>query len=1037
MADSISLKDKKLQRKQNQLKGKEFKQEQQANAEKEIKEMSADVQKDSRSSRLKSLSEAKKKEMLEEYERVVKKLKELELRNKKKEDFKYKFKNLNYFPTLNGHSVYSESMQSQAKADKDSISAMMAYGQLGAGFEVTFEQMTQYIRPERKQEFLALCKNNPELSHNLMGMTKVLQFYNQRDFTRAYAAMVFFGLENNMDLMETFLKVKFNADFKQQVDKFKLQIAMASSYEEKEIRTEAGTNVFSQHDAATTAILSSYTGKEVDFTSKEVRVKMFSSNKQEKSETKKIKEGQIQVLSDICKAAKEASGGDVEKFKKEAHKMLRTVVDAEKTEKRLDIVTKENKVVEGIKSGKITSVGLFGTTMDTETTLDTYTLITGAEKAKLDAKVEEDFQDIMFVSLTEEIEKRKKAMDENPTPENIAAYKQIMGVVKARNAARAEELKRPDKLLKKAREKLSKAETEEEKESLEIEIAELEFECKLDVFLDRKELENIKERQDSEKDNFTHMLQLKKMITEREMFLNEAKKAGRYKEGYALYPKLVQLEQMIGEMKELNRKKASANLGAIKDYKVNEKTSEWFSSFSVENHFNILNKTEIVQGVPDSTFEVIKDGLINGLSGQGTVDIGSSEIKESTLEQSEGGLDISTLLKGIGPQIRYYENNHPNGFSGWIDVEISKFETLIEQALSQIKSLPSENISEIQSLTADIEKYRRQIDIRLVYKSKYVEYIENEEKLKPSKGKTPEEKIQVALKKIDSKLRTPIDGRQEYIDELKPEEVPARITDKTIKNIVNMVLDLLSEINELELSNINEETLSKINIYLNKTSNLLEQLQGKISEEEFNALKGRKELLSENFKKLSEKSSKPNAGEELGSESRVESPQELVSLNINSIKILKREAVIRVLERKNISLETKFSRVATSETNGFDDTFEEFKYSKKGMRRFLANQRKNLENAIAAGENAEKIEELQAKIKRIEDRIRELEIEHKHLSSIRMEFDNSPSGTGADALFAETEFPPSEPAGQTGLTAEKAKEEAEIEIALLGKQPPK
>lgn len=228
--------------------------------DKYIKGVSSEVSSDSNNMQ-KKLSDKEKQAMFAEYEKIITTLKELELRNKKGEKFNYKFKNLQYFKSLNGHSIYSNALSEQEQKDKASISAMMAYSQIDGGLAVSLDRVIGYIRPERKDEFLSACKNNPYLSRNLVGMSKVVQYVKQKDYTRAYASVVYFGLEDKLDFMEAFFKVGFNSDFKKQISDFKATIANISDYDAQAIRDEAHTVVTSQHDAMTTEMKSSLTGK--------------------------------------------------------------------------------------------------------------------------------------------------------------------------------------------------------------------------------------------------------------------------------------------------------------------------------------------------------------------------------------------------------------------------------------------------------------------------------------------------------------------------------------------------------------------------------------------------------------------------------------------------------------------------------------------------------------------------------------------------------------------------------------------------------
>lgn len=830
MADSISIKDRKFQKRQNKLKGKEVNPERQEKNTEEIKDMANEVNSGSRSSKIKSLSEAKKKEMLEEYEKVIKKLKELELRNKKKQDFKYNFKGLKYFTTLNGHSVYSESMQSQAKADKDSISAMMAYGQLGAGFEITFEQFMVNVRPERRQEFLSLCKNNSTLSHNLMGMGKVLQFYNQKDFTRAYAAMVFFGLENNMDLMETFLKVKFNADFKQQIDKFKTQIAFASAFEEKEIREEAGTNVFSQHDSQVSSMQSSATGQTVgDVIINNAQnnlkpEKIFSSNKQE----------QAKGWIDIFSQAKELSGGDSEKLRKEAHRIARDKVEAEIARRTAKDRAETQKIIAGLESGTISHEAAFGTltarmvTMSKEEAVATYSLIALADEAKAAKGVNDEFNESLLESSAAKLE----------DPEQFGLTREEAGTeAKSKVIVRMEELRDVYLSYKKLQQAIKSAETEEERIALEGKLPDVKFECDLDNLLDRREFEAIKKSADSTSSKKTNIKVLKALMDKRKQFLEEAKANGRYNPYDELYLKLVKLEDMIEEINKLIHDIGLLNEGATMGLKVDRILKEKMGILILkpEDFEHYQNTKTEVKVDNTSSLVAISKGSIRS---SGLVDTSAIVADVSERSSQEESIDsvatVSESHKGYDldmPQIDYLDKFCSGGTIAWFDNYSEKLESELVEIVAKLDNLAINNTEEMRSLSTK----RKEIEITLTrlseYKGEYIKKKEEEERTRIASEK--EEKLDSALKTIDSKLRTNVGGKDEYIDELKPEEIPERLTDKVIKNIVKKVYDLLSEINGLDISNMSKDKLSSIKDGLRRSTKLLETLKGKIPEEEY------------------------------------------------------------------------------------------------------------------------------------------------------------------------------------------------------------
>ncbi len=809
MADSISIKDKKMQK----FESKKLGRENQERADKEIRGMEAEVDSGSRSSRIKSLSAAKKKEMLEEYEKVIKKLKELELRNKKKENFKHSFKGLKYFPTLNGHSVYSESMQSQAKADKESISAMMAYGQLGAGFEVTFEQFMVHVRPERKQEFLSLCKNNSTLSHNLMGMGKVLQFYNQRDFTRAYAAMVFFGLENHMDLMETFLKVKFNADFKMQVNKFKEQVANASVFEEKAIREEAGTNVFSQHDSQMTSMQSSYYGKSV------------SATIQYNSEvyTMKTKEEKTKILSDIYTKAYEECGGDLKKVrdvvfdttykmhKEERETLSKVVEERYRAKKERLLETPGDTIV------------VAGTTIDKTVASAAIDSMTVKDKARV-------YRGIRSQQIREMYER-----SEDDTPESKKT--KIMAARETDWEKAQREIGSNAQKISDLRVDLERAEDLETRANIEKQIQELEdanielriiLECNSDAFdLYKSQYEDDKSALEKKK---TEKLDLIKILSEREGY--EDKIA-------ILKAQVEELEPMITKLPDAPDAKVEQLL-VLQEFNDNA-----LAYLSGEKPINVINFNEAIKRfTPIKNKSAVEVYIGNHTLIKDPLKTGSILPEDQVLSRVVKNYRAILGLNGM----ETYETIAESLVSQ-IDTEISKLTEKVTSLKEQRSK--TEDKEEKRKLGTEVAEISGRINkLENLKKELYEERdkVAKELRRKKEESKTPEQKLENVLKYVDSRLKTNVNGEDVYLDTLKPDEIPERIN---ISKTINDVLSRLESVSDLELETISKESISLLQSNLTRATTLLERLKGKISEEEFEVLKSKSDSLKTYFEEWS------------------------------------------------------------------------------------------------------------------------------------------------------------------------------------------
>lgn len=467
----------------------------------------------------KKLSDKEKQAMFAEYEKIIATLKELELRNKKGEKFNYKFKNLQYFKSLNGHSIYSNALSEQEQKDKASISAMMAYSQIDGGLAVSLEMVMGYIRPERKNEFLSACKNNQNLSHDLIGMSKVVKYFNQRDFTRAYASAIYFGLEDKLDLMEVFFKVKFNNNFRNQIADFKATIASISAYDAQAIRDEAGTNVFSQHDAMTTALKMSATGKSaLDVISSSAMESIGKSNIQlggnrRFNVNEQLPQDPIQTMFEMVsvhsknfRELKETFGGNVKTARENEIKNIK------EQEKRTDDIARNAKTqAENDMRKRVTTTAngriLMGGSEVSKEAFETAVSKAGA-RAEANARSAEvkqeqkDHEELMH-STTQRLEKINLQLETETNPKecerlhkeqqeiNDAKKSIIMGATQRFvDESDARTLNAYQQILTELEEKLKKSNSPKEKSNLSKQIGE--YESKVQSILDKINAEKLK-----------------------------------------------------------------------------------------------------------------------------------------------------------------------------------------------------------------------------------------------------------------------------------------------------------------------------------------------------------------------------------------------------------------------------------------------------------------------------------------------------------------------------------------------------------------
>ena len=950
MADSISIKDRKLQKRQEKLK---FGDSKQKNNEEMLEQMTTEVANGFRSSKLKRLSNKEKNELRAEYERIITKLKELEFRNKKREGFKYKFKGLKYFKTLNGHTVYSESMNHQARSDKSTISAMMAYNQLGAGFDVTFEEFVKYVRPERRREFFARCAHSPALSYNLMGMAKLIEYYNQRDFTRAFAAMAFFGLENDLDLMQEFLKVRFDANFYRQVENFKDEISKLDNFEAKNYRDEAGNKVFSQSRAFAVDLKSSISGKSAG--------ELIQEDANVKSQEYEKKAQEYQMLMD--KHNGNFMGVGVESALNEMKKVY------ERTEKQIQ--EKHNEIDKAAKE-------VFGENYnDPQNIRIVEELKRKAEERGIARAKSEVIKHFEGQSNTSIFEKFKEQLEKANTPEEKEAIKkeledfvnsEKLGHVQrlAYNRIYDAENKRRQKISEKSEieAKLSKA-TPEEKPKLEEQLKIVEEElskiptfeqivaelCK-DSRLPAEEVENISKQFKEIVDKLFDPADYTKPMAERngfeawfEYYKDNEKKLDR--ELTKLKRELIEEKnpEKIAEIEgKIERIKTRLNeLIAYRDGKtkvsMTMKKDRILSILSGEQleskDFDLILKSKNIKdedkqrinnlkqnGIPEGGLSIEDKELVDSLFVKSLVEVYNTIVK-CTRDKSYSDI-AEEMLGDIGEKI----------FALYAKREEIRSDDLESQESKDKK------ISEIDEKIEFLKKAQRKIQQAkgTIQKQQIKELAENE--------KPPEVILENKLTHVVEFKLTNKDGQ--FIDELGDEELKKyKITDESILKSVTTIIEGLEKITDLKVETISRENMNRLEKGLQRCIKLLDKLKGKIPDEDFGLLEEKSKLIQTKLKQLSKKVSEE-------SKENNEEQKESAEKNENN----KEECLEENYENKNNQIESN---------------------------------------------EAESISKIEA------------ESDEKSIDDSNSNQVNQENQISSDSLLNETEYPPKEIAGKTGL----------------------
>lgn len=192
----------------------------------------------------------RKKKILGEWKEINIKLKEIELRNKKKEGYKHTFKRLEEFKQLNGKTVYSDAMSDMSQRDKDSLSLEMAYSQVEPMYRVVLEDMAKYVRSGVEKELLNKCKLDRGLIRDLTGIINVLKYIEIKDYTRAKTTFLYFQLgEDRIKDIEHYFNVNLGSLFKDDIKQV-YETARELGISEKELAMNASTKMSSYSSQA-------------------------------------------------------------------------------------------------------------------------------------------------------------------------------------------------------------------------------------------------------------------------------------------------------------------------------------------------------------------------------------------------------------------------------------------------------------------------------------------------------------------------------------------------------------------------------------------------------------------------------------------------------------------------------------------------------------------------------------------------------------------------------------------------------------------
>lgn len=213
----------------------------------------------------KKLTEKQRQEIIKEYEKVVIKLKELDLHNKFGSKFNYTFSGLKYFKTLNGKTLHSDANEEEAKNDTSQIEKDMAWAQLDGVANVSYDKVMSLLKPAQRERFLEYCKTRVDLARDLVGMAMFAECIKKRNYRMAQAYCAYFDIKDRIPMIEEFFDVVISADVVKDVEEFYEATVGMSAAERKELVTDTVVRKkTTSSDSLSHAITSGLAGKEYD-----------------------------------------------------------------------------------------------------------------------------------------------------------------------------------------------------------------------------------------------------------------------------------------------------------------------------------------------------------------------------------------------------------------------------------------------------------------------------------------------------------------------------------------------------------------------------------------------------------------------------------------------------------------------------------------------------------------------------------------------------------------------------------------------------
>lgn len=211
----------------------------------------------------KDLTIEEKKKIAREYVEIVKAIKKLEfdLKRGKKTTYTFSGDKFKHFDGIKGKTLKLDATQDEINK-KNFINGQMAWEQLDGRFHITFEQLSRYILPEKRDILLGRCMTDMALARDLVGICQVAKLLEQNEPEMAAMAYIYFGLDDRDIEMDTFFKMRSNDKFYETVKDFKKKTAGLSEFEQKDIASMGLNKINSTSNSMEASLKSILTGKD-------------------------------------------------------------------------------------------------------------------------------------------------------------------------------------------------------------------------------------------------------------------------------------------------------------------------------------------------------------------------------------------------------------------------------------------------------------------------------------------------------------------------------------------------------------------------------------------------------------------------------------------------------------------------------------------------------------------------------------------------------------------------------------------------------